>query len=237
MTPSLLTRTDRRMAGYTRLVLSGVATVMFLAVLPVFLSVAPAMAATPVPAVSAGGAQDTDTQTHALTDCAAGMLQSAGGYRLDFEQIQHLAALSTPLVSRGEVELLTDGSIRWQVRDPIDHELRIAVDGTVTASDGSRFEQPAIMALVRMLLTLDGTALASSFSIQGQCNADGWALQLTPTDELLTGLFARIDAAGSQRLTGVTLLSHSGDQTAFIFTDPAQRTAITPPAAVDTGAK
>lgn len=162
-----------------------------------------------------------DQTSETLTACAARSLQTTAGYRMGFEQVQHLAALSAPLLSRGEVVLQTSGSIRWQVLEPIDYELFIDVDGAVTASDGTTFDHPAIMRLVRMLLTMDTLALSSSFSIEGRCDDTGWSLHLTPTDEMLKGLFSRINAAGQHLLTHVELVAHSGDRTVFTFVDPA----------------
>lgn len=162
-----------------------------------------------------------DQASESLTACAASRLQSAAGYRMGFEQAQHLAALSAPLISRGEVDLQTSGSIRWHVLEPMDYQLFIDVDGAVTASDGTSFDHPAIMRLVRMLLTMDARALSSTFSIQGICDDTGWSLHLTPTDEMLKGLFSQINAAGHHLLTGVELVAHSGDRTVFTFTDLA----------------
>lgn len=155
----------------------------------------------------------------ALTACAASRLQTAVGYRMTFEQSQYLAALSTPLVSRGEVDLQNSGSIRWHVLDPIDYELFIDVKGVVTSSDGTTIDHPAIMRLVRMLLTMDTGALSTTFAIQGTCDDKGWSLVMTPTDEMLKGLFDRINANGNDLLSGVELVAHSGDRTVFRFTD------------------
>lgn len=162
-----------------------------------------------------------DQTSEALTACAASRLQPAAGYRMGFEQAQHLAALSTPLVSRGEVDLQTSGSIRWHVLEPIDYALFIDIDGVVTASDGTTFDHPAIMRLVRMLLTMDTRALSTTFSIQGSCDDTGWSLHMTPTDEMLKGLIDRIKADGNHLLTDVELVAHSGDRTVFTFTDLA----------------
>ncbi len=162
-----------------------------------------------------------EQSTDELTVCAASQLQSAGSYRMGFEQLQHLAALSTPLISRGEVELQPAGSIRWHVIEPIDYELFIDVNGMVTSSDGATFDHPAIMRLVRMLLTMDTRALAATFVITGNCNDQDWSLHLTPTDELLKGLFEHINANGGHLLSGVELVAHSGDRTVFRFADLA----------------
>ena len=162
-----------------------------------------------------------DQTSDALTACAASRLQSAVNYRMGFEQAQHLAALNAPLVSHGEVHLQTSGSIRWHVLEPIDYELFIDVDGVVTASDGTTFDHPAIMRLVRMLLTMDTRALSATFSIQGTCDATGWSLHMTPTDEMLKGLFDHINAGGNHLLKNVELVTHSGDRTVFTFTDLA----------------
>lgn len=159
--------------------------------------------------------QTSDT----LTACAASQLQSAAGFRMGFEQAQHLAALSAPLVSRGEVNLQTSGSIRWHVLEPMDYQLFIDVDGVVTADDGTTFDHPVIMRLVRMLLTMDTRALSATFSIEGTCNDTGWSLNMTPTDEMLKGLFDHINADGGHLLTDVELVAHSGDRTVFTFTD------------------
>jgi len=155
----------------------------------------------------------------ALTACAASRLQSASSYRMGFEQLQHLAALSAPLVSRGEVELQTSGSIRWHVLEPIDYELLIDVNGAVTSSDGATFDHPAVMRLVKMLLTMDTRALTATFAIKGTCDDQGWSLHMTPTDEMLKGLFDRINADGNHLLSGVELVAHSGDRTVFRFAD------------------
>ncbi len=160
-----------------------------------------------------------DQTSESLTACAASRLQTAVGYQMGFEQAQHLAALSAPLMSRGVVDLQTSGSIRWHVLEPIDYALLIDVNGVVTASDGSSFDHPAIMRLVRMLLTMDTRALSSTFLIQGTCDDTGWSLHMTPKDEMLKGLFDRIDAAGHRLLTRVELVALSGDRTVFTFAD------------------
>ena len=169
-----------------------------------------------------------DPTSESLTACAASRLQTAAGYRMGFEQAQHLAALNAPLMSRGDVDLQASGSIRWHVREPIDYELFIDVNGAVTASDGTSFDHPAIMRLVRMLLTMDTLALSSTFLIQGTCDDTGWSLHLTPTDETLKGLFSRINAAGHHLLSDVELVAHSGDRTVFTFTDLAKPSSTHP---------
>jgi len=143
---------------------------------------------------------------------------TAAAMAATFVQRQHLRVLSAPLESRGRVDSLPSGSIRWRVLEPIAHEMEINPDGTIRTADGSTLDHPAILRLVRMLLAMDTEALAASFALDGECGDAGWDLRLVPTEEMLQTLFTDIRVKGARELKEVILTTRHGDSTTIEFT-------------------
>jgi hypothetical protein len=151
-----------------------------------------------------------------VLDCVHATLGSDPSWTADFNQSQHLAVLSTPLLSRGRVEV-SAGSIRWEMLSPITDVLTIDSQGMIRSEHGETMNHPAIADTIRLLLTLDVTGLKRSFGIGGSCAAGAWVLQLRPVDGVLTKVFSGIEISGRSTVEGVVLRSPNADFTEIRF--------------------
>jgi hypothetical protein len=190
----------------------------------------------------------------ALLCCAAGVqaadLQAEVLRRLDaspvlqgeFEQSRSLKGFKNPLVSRGEFLLARNQGIVWETKQPFASSLVITrdrllarrADGSVaTQMDASR--EPALRLINEVMFALlagDLAALAHRFKVDGEVQgAQGWRLQLTPTDALLAGQFSSIALEGDQHVKQVRIAERNGDLTQIRFTALRGSATLSPEAA------
>jgi hypothetical protein len=99
--------------------------------------------------------------------------------------------------------------------------------------DASR--EPALRLVNELMFALlagDLAALSQRFKVEGELQgAQGWKLQLTPTDALLAGQFAGITLEGDRHVKAVRLAERNGDATQIRFGAVRSATALSPEAA------
>jgi hypothetical protein len=186
---------------------------------------------------AAVAAQGADLQAEVLKRLdASPVLQG------EFEQSKSLKGFKNPLVSKGEFLLARSQGIVWETKQPFASTLVITrerllarrADGSVaTQMDASR--EPALRLVNELMFALlagDLGVLAQRFKVEGELQgAQGWKLQLTPTDALLAGQFAGITLEGDRHVKAVRLAERNGDTTQIRFGAVRSATALSPEAA------
>lgn len=166
-------------------------------------------------------------------------LESAPVLQGEFEQSKSLKGFKNPLVSKGEFLLARSQGIVWDTKQPFastlvltrDRLLARRADGSVaTQMDASR--EPALRLVNELMFALlagDLAVLASRFKVEGELQgAQGWKLQLTPTDALLAGQFSSIALEGDRHVKLVRLAERSGDLTLIRFSALRSAPALAP---------
>jgi hypothetical protein len=160
----------------------------------------------------------------------------------EFEQSRSLKGFKNPLVSRGEFVLARSQGIVWETKQPFastlvvtrDRLLARRADGSVaTQMDAGR--EPALRLVNELMFALlagDLAALSGRFKVEGELQgAQGWRLQLTPTDALLAGQFSAIALEGDRHVRLVRLAERNGDTTQIRFAALRSAAALSPEAA------
>lgn len=188
-------------------------------------------------ACAAVAAQAADLQAEVLKRLdASPVLQG------EFEQSKSLKGFKNPLVSKGEFLLARSQGIVWETKQPFASTLVITrerllarrADGSVaTQMEASR--EPALRLVNELMFALlagDLAALSQRFKVEGELQgAQGWKLQLTPTDALLAGQFTGITLEGDRHVKAVRLAERNGDTTQIRFGAVRSAPALSPEAA------
>ncbi len=146
----------------------------------------------------------------------------------EFEQTRTLKGFRNPLVSRGDFVLARGKGIAWLTKQPFASSLVITrdkllarrADGSVaTQMDATR--EPALRMVNELMFALlagDVATLGKQFKVNGELQgAQGWRLQLTPTDTMLAGQFDGIALEGDKHVRQVRINEHNGDVTQIRF--------------------
>lgn len=145
----------------------------------------------------------------------------------DFEQAQHVAVLSRPLVSRGRFVFVRDRGIFWQVQQPLQSTLVLAADGGVASDEVVAGERALgfVARLLNSVLAGDLASLNNNFEVRGEVTDQGWTLQLTPRSGPLARVIRAIDLKGTATVDRVELVDAGGDRSELRFSQvgfPAQ---------------
>jgi hypothetical protein len=155
-------------------------------------------------------------------------LDASPALRGDFEQTRTLKGFRNPLVSRGDFLLARDKGIVWHTRQPFastliatrERLLSRRADGSVALQIDARSE-PALRAINEVMFALlggDVAALSRHFRVAGELlGANGWRLQLQPTDALLANQFVELRIEGDQFVRRVRIDERSGDSSVIRF--------------------
>ena len=111
----------------------------------------------------------------------------------------------------------------WRTQEPFASTLAVSrdrivarqADGTVTRRLQAQ-EEPALRAITQTLFALlsaDLAGLAERFQIEGDMDAQGWRLLLTPRDPALARWLRRVELEGDRFLRSARLLEASEDAT------------------------
>lgn len=143
--------------------------------------------------------------------------------RGSFEQRKTVKAFRNPIVSRGEFAVVRERGVLWRTQEPFASTLAVSrdrivarqADGTVTRRLQAQ-EEPALRAITQTLFALlsaDLAGLAERFQIEGDMDAQGWRLLLTPRDPALARWLRRVELEGDRFLRSARLLEASEDAT------------------------
>jgi hypothetical protein len=157
-----------------------------------------------------------------LPDRVRALLDPAPVRTGTFEQRKEVKGFRRPLVSRGTYRVERGQGIQWNTLAPFSSELTIGA-GAITSTQGGaevyRLDsktEPTVRLIVELLFSLLGgdlQGLDGRFAIQGQAGPRTWAVELTPRDETLRRVFARISLSGDQAVREVHLVEVGGDST------------------------
>lgn len=149
----------------------------------------------------------------------AAQLTSADIIAGEFEQAQHVAVLSRPLLSRGRFVFQRGTGLLWQVLEPVESSLVFGADGEVR-SDGAVAGARALGFVARLLNSVLGGDLAmldDGFHIEGRVEAEGWQLRLTPRGGPLSRFVSGIQLQGAAAVEQVALYDNNGDHSVLDF--------------------
>jgi len=159
----------------------------------------------------------------AAWDVAAlmGLLRAHPPGRAHFDETKTVSILDRPLESSGELVFTPPGRLEKHVTSPGDE--RVVADGErlVIEHAGRRqvialAEHPEIAVLVESIrgtLAGDRASLESTYSLALEGGANAWRLVLTPKEEALRQLVARVTIEGSQaRVERVEIEQADGDR-------------------------
>jgi outer membrane lipoprotein-sorting protein len=145
-----------------------------------------------------------------------------------FVESKQSALLNAPLVLKGRLVYGRPDRLEKHVLSPYEETTIIA--GSMVTIENRKQKQrksfnlsasmPAAALIEGMRATLAGDvpALERHYGIQLEGTQDAWLLTLTPRDEKLTGLVARIRIAGArERLKRIEIDESSGDQSVMLI--------------------
>lgn len=180
----------------------------------------------------AGDAQPVDAGAVAAPESADALLEafaSMPGLEAEFVEEKHIALLAAPLVSSGRLYFAPPGFLHRVVESPTrsttvvtPERVRFTDDtGTEEIALAARPELRALVESMVWLLAGDIDALRGVYSIAFEPGDDeSWALTLTPQEEPLSHLIARMEVLGAGlRVETIRVVETTGDETVTRITD------------------
>ena len=130
-----------------------------------------------------------------------------------FVQERHLSILSHPIVAHGVVTRNGDKTIQWHQTDPIDTTVVIGPNGIESGADQAGAAlQGAVASISGAVLDIFYGRYDNLKTLFDVSESDGKVI-LNPRDELLSKVMERIELAGRDQLSQITLVEHNGDST------------------------
>jgi hypothetical protein len=159
--------------------------------------------------------------------------------RGDFEQSKQVQGFAKPLVSRGSFLVARERGVLWTTKTPFASQLRLTRDEILATQSGGAVafrldasKEPAVRVINSLMFALlrgDLGSLAEHFKIEGNADAKGWSLLLTPKTSALAKLMSRIELAGDKHVRNIRIDEANGDRTTIRFSaqtsEPAALTA------------
>lgn len=131
----------------------------------------------------------------------------------DFVQEKHLSVLSRPIVSHGVITRRADQTLLWHQTDPIDATIVIGPAGIESgAGNADTTLQGAIASIAGAVVDIFFGRVDHLATLFDATVSDS-RLVLTPKDDLLSRVMARIELDGASGLSKITLIEKSGDFT------------------------
>jgi len=132
----------------------------------------------------------------------------------NFTQTKQIAGFSSRIKSSGEFAI-TNESLLWQTREPIESAVRIDSSGIYERdasgkwlkSRHAQMDKRLLMAVFRM----DFDALSRDFDFALTGDARAWRLSMKPRGAVLGKIFRQIDVMGDSAVRGFDLSEASGD--------------------------
>lgn len=159
-------------------------------------------------------------------------LAAAGDSSVAFTETRQSSALTTPLVTRGELRYVRPAQLERRVRAPAEERYLVDGDRVTIERKGSAprtvslAAQPALGAFlesIRATLRGDLATLKRFYRVELEGTPDGWTLVLLPSDPGMAELVTVIRIAGSGvRLTGMEVLETGGDRVVTRFGEGAR---------------
>lgn len=164
-----------------------------------------------------------------LLDAISEQLQQSHFSRGHFEQRKFISVLPRPLLSTGQFTFRNDGSLEWQVIEPLQSLLVFNSEGIRQSQDGQLVwqlsgEQTATDMIRRVLnaaLIADWRVLEDYFRLEASQQGEHWQLQLIPIDKLLLAVVTQVNLHGSTQLDTMTIFEANGDRTELAFSSYA----------------
>ncbi len=161
--------------------------------------------------------QTTDTARQELSEQLAKLKFSQARFR----QQRHLAVLSRPLLSEGEIKLLEGRRLEWRQSQPYvavvsmsPEEIREQVPGqeprVITARDNPLMS--AVAQAYVALLNGEIDRLEGLFTADLVRDGMAWTLTLVPRLAALAQAIARIEVRGDQHIREISIEEKSGDR-------------------------
>jgi hypothetical protein len=154
-----------------------------------------------------------------------------GGFSADFTQTKKLVALGMELKGRGQLQVLDDKSIVWQILEPAPLNVRIDAKEIVIKTVVGGKEQKQVFSLtegiagnqiaasVKPFLDLfsgSSAGLRERFTIA----KTGISFSLTPKEQLPIKTFELTPDASGTYMEHVVIHEKSGDSISYLFTKP-----------------
>lgn len=151
-------------------------------------------------------------------------LKPATPFRSTFREERHIAALTAPLESEGEMRCLPQKGIVWRVTRPIERTTIITPSGlTIFSGTGEQEKISDRANISSALLSLMGGSVeetAENFTITTSGSVNAWSITLTPKDTLVAEIVSGIVVRGTDRPEALEVQHANGDKVVTTFTEP-----------------
>lgn len=145
-------------------------------------------------------------------------------FRSTFRESRHIAALTAPLESEGEMRCLPQKGIVWRIRRPIERTTVITPSGLTIVNDSGARETVTDRANISSaLLSLMGGAVEEAeenFTVTTSGSVNAWSITLSPKDTLVAEIVLAIVVRGSSRPETLEVHHANGDKVVTTFTEP-----------------
>jgi outer membrane lipoprotein-sorting protein len=171
------------------------------------------------------------TSDDQLVRSIAATISRSDGVRARFTQTRTLAAMKTPVVSRGDVIVAPERGIIWRVAEPyratyvIGEQGIVQWDADASGAQTARHEHGASQAasaqaaaMMRSLAGGDLSLLYAQFRVEASGTPAQWTLQLTPAQPQLAQAIRDIRIEGAEHVQRLQLTTAHGDTTVIAFT-------------------
>jgi hypothetical protein len=151
-------------------------------------------------------------------------LKPPSPFRSTFRESRHIAALTSPLESEGEMRCLPQKGIVWRIRRPIERTTVITPSGLTIIKDSGALENVTDRANISSaLLSLMGGAVEEAeenFTITTSGSVNAWSIRLSPKDTLVAEIVLAIIVRGSTRPDTLEVHHANGDKVVTTFAEP-----------------
>lgn len=154
-------------------------------------------------------------------------LAASGDSTVAFTETRHSSALSSPLVTSGELRFARPAQLERRMRTPVEERYLVDGDRITIERKGapprtvSIASQPALGAFlesIRATLRGDLATLRRHYRVELEGTPAGWTLVLLPSDPGMAELVTVIRIGGTNgRLTGLEVLETGGDRVVTRF--------------------
>ncbi len=145
---------------------------------------------------------------------------SANPLQANFEQSKNIAALSSPLRTKGGIWMSESNQLVWQVTFPIKSTLVIGDKGFTQYDSNDMQTQQSnndyTLELSLMFLNItkgDLKELQEKFNIHCDCLNSDWTLTLLPKENALKNILEEIKIHGSKKMERFSYKEQNGDET------------------------
>jgi len=191
------------------------------------------LAASPLTSSPDAAAQPTSAASHPSVDALLRAFAAMPGLYARFHEEKHVALLSLPLESDGEIYFTPPGRMLRKVTSPTPSWALLEGDHVTLVSPGERRvldlgQSPVVRGFVgafRDVLAGDRAALERSYTLDFSSAGDDFTLTLRPREAQLSRFLRQLSLHGhGLALTRIRMVETSGDVTVTTFTqvDPAR---------------